>query len=138
MEETSPIEFKTRVAPMLLHNDGVSAIEFYKKAFGAMELGRWSNDDGSVHVAEMSIDGAVFHLREESTDFGQFSPATLGGITAIIELFVADPHAMIDRAVAAGAHILNPVRDYEETGYRQGTIVDPYGHRWSVLRRISP
>ena len=122
---------------MLLHKDGASAIEFYKKAFGAIELERWSNDDGTVHVAEMSIDGAVFHLREESTESGQFSPATMGGITAIIELFVADPQAMVARAVAAGAHTLNSVRDYE-TGYRQGTIVDPYGHRWSVLRRISP
>jgi PhnB protein len=121
---------------MLLHRDGISAIAFYKEAFGATELARWTNDNGTVHVAEMSIDGAVFHLREESTEAGQFSPATIGGTTCIIELFVEDPYAVAARAVAAGAHILNPVRDYEETGYRQGTLVDPFGHRWSLLRKI--
>lgn len=136
MGEKNQEIFETRFATMLIHKDGVSAIEFYKKAFDAVEVKRWCNDDGTVHVAEMSIRGAVFFLREETADVGQFSPATVGGVTSIIELFVEDPYQVAARAIAAGSHELIPVRDYEETGYRQGIIVDPYGHRWSLLRKI--
>ena len=136
MGEKNQEIFETRFAPMLIHKDGVSAIEFYKKAFDAVEVKRWSNSDGTIHVAEMSIRGADFFLREEAADAGQFSPSTIGGVTSIIELFVEDPYLVVARAIAAGAHELNPVRDYEETGFRQGIVIDPYGHRWSLLRKI--
>lgn len=136
MNNTNQTEFQTRFAPMLVQKDGVAAIAFYQKAFGAMELQRWSNDNGTVHVAEMSIDGALFHLREESMQDGQFSPVSIGGVSCIIELFVEDPQGMAARAVAAGARLLNPVMDRAETGYCQGTLVDPFGHCWSLLRKI--
>jgi PhnB protein len=136
MGEKNQETVETRFAPMLIHKDGLSAIEFYKKAFGAKEIKRWSNGDGTIHVAEMSIGGADFFLREVAADAGQFSPSTIGGVTSIIELFVNDPYQVAARAIAAGAHELNPVRDYEETGFRQGIVIDPYGHRWSLLRKI--
>ena len=84
----------------------------------------------------MSIDGAEFFIREENTNKGQFSPALIGGVTNIINLFVADPHGTVARAESAGAKILIPVTDYEETGYCQGIIDDPFGHRWSILRPL--
>jgi PhnB protein len=136
VRDTKPTEFQTRFAPMLLHKDGVAAIAFYQAAFGARELQRWSNDDGTIHVAELSIDGAVFHLREESKQEGQFSPISILGCTCIVELFVEDPQGLAARAEAAGARVLNPVKDREETGYCQGTLIDPFGHRWSLLRKI--
>ena len=83
----------------------------------------------------MSIHGAVFHLRNQTPHTGQFSPATLGGITSIVELFVDDPYSFVSKVIAASAHELNPVKDYEETGYREGNIVDPF--RWSILKKIS-
>lgn len=136
MQQTNQTLWQTRFAPMLVQQDGATAIAFYQKAFGASELQRWSNDNGTVHVAEMSIDGAVFHLREESKQDGHFSPASMGGTSCIVELFVEDPQGLAARAVAAGARLLNPVMDRVETGYCQGTIVDPFGHRWSLLRKI--
>lgn len=57
----------TFFAPMIYLKKVTPAIEFYKRAFGAVVLHQWNDDDGTVHVAEMSIEGALFHLHEEVT-----------------------------------------------------------------------
>ena len=62
--------YKTAFVPMLAIGKGITDITFYSRAFGAIELRRWSNDDGTVHVAELSIDGAMFHLHEENIGKG--------------------------------------------------------------------
>jgi len=128
-------EKQTVFAPQLIISDGAAAIEFYKKAFGVDELRRWSNDDGSVHVAELSFQGTIFHIRQESVKQYNLSPATAGGNTVILGIFVSDVDAIIDRAVAAGATLLNAPQDYEY-GYRQGNIKDPYGHHWLIEKKI--
>ena len=128
-------EKQTVFAPQLIISDGAAAIEFYKKAFGVEELRRWSNDDGSVHVAELSFQGTIFHIRQESVKQYNLSPATAGGNTVILGIFVNDVDAIIDRAVAAGATLLNAPQDYEY-GYRQGNIKDPYGHHWLIEKKI--
>ena len=122
-------------ATMLCFKDGAAAMEFYKKAFGAEEYRRFNNDDGSVHVAEMFIEGALFRLRQETPKWNFLSPETLGGITCQMCIFVADPDAMAARAEAAGATLVNPPQDYEY-GYRQATIKDPYGHYWQFEKKI--
>lgn len=126
---------QTFFAPQLCIKSGVTDIDFYKKAFGAVELRRWTNDDGSIHVAELSIDGALFHLHEEKPGAGQFSPDRHGGITAIIGLFVSDVDAVMKRAIAAGAKEISPAQDYDY-GYRQGDILDPFGHLWIIEKKI--
>lgn len=125
----------THFAPQLIIRDGIAAIEFYKKAFGVLELGRWSNDDGSVHVAELSFQGAVFHLREEAATKSHLSPAAAGGITAIVGVFVADVDAIAEQAVANGAVLISPAQDYDY-GYRQAALTDPFGHHWLIEKRI--
>ena len=122
-------------APHLSIINVLAGIEFYKKAFGAIELRRWTNDDGSVHVAELAIDHALFHLHEETPNSGQVSPETLKATTSLIGLFVDDPHAFVKRAIASGAREINPVQDYDY-GYRQGTIVDPFSHQWLIEKKI--
>ena len=122
-------------APQLLIDNGVTDFSFYERAFGAVEHFVLRNDDGSVHVAELSIDGAIFHIHEvTATHF--LSPSKAGGITAIIGLFTADVDGMMARAVAAGATELSPARDYEY-GYRQGEIVDPFGHHWLIQKKTA-
>jgi len=111
------------------------AMEFYQKAFGAKELHRWTNDDGSVHVAEMEINGAMFHLHEETPRSNQLSPETVKATTLLIGLFVPDPHALVQQADAAGGHVSSPVQDYDY-GYRQGIVVDPFGHQWLIQKKI--
>lgn len=126
---------KTSFAPQLYIKSGVRDIEFYSKAFGAVELRRWTNDDGSLHVAELSIDGAIFHLHEESLKSGFFYPEKYNGTTAVIGLFVSDVDAVMSRAIAAGAIEISPTKDYDY-GYRQGKIKDPFGHYWLIEMKI--
>ncbi len=125
----------TFFAPMLYLINVAEAIEFYKKAFDAVELRRWSNDDGSVHVAEMSIDGALFHLHEEVSRDGNLSPGTLKNTTAVVGLFTDDPDSMAAKAIEAGAKELSAIQDYDY-GYRRANISDPFGHHWQIGKKI--
>jgi len=128
-------ENSTFFAPMIYLKVVAPAIEFYKKAFDAVVLRQWNNDDGSVHVAEMSIDGALFHLHEEVTRNNELSPETLKGTCLAIGLFVDDVHGTMSKAVAAGGKELDPVRDYDYE-YRQGCVADPFGHHWLLEKKI--
>jgi PhnB protein len=125
--KTTSDEKTAAFAPILYLDDVANAIEFYKKAFGAKELRRWSNDDGSVHVAEMMIKGALFHLHEEVSRDANLSPKTRGGTSVILGLFVADPDDLVSKAITAGATEIYPIQDYDY-GYRQGDIRDPFSH----------
>ncbi len=126
---------KTFFVPQLFVNNGVNDISFYANAFGATEQLRFSNDDGSLHVAELSIDGAIFHLHEVTAKPHFFSPEKHNGTTTIIGLFVSDVDAVMSNAIKAGATEINPAKDYEY-GYRQGEIEDPFGHHWLIQKKI--
>jgi PhnB protein len=118
------------IAPSLVVTSGVEAIEFYKAAFGAIELYRVP--DGGV--AQLSIAGAPFWLAEEGAELRRFAPASLDGRSVWMILTVADPAAMWARAVAAGASAESPVADSHS--WRVGTVVDPFGHRWEIGRPL--
>ncbi len=122
-------------APQLFIPGGVTDISFYFKAFGAVEIKSWRNDDGSVHVAELSINGTIFHLHEERPQKGRFEPNSVKGVTALIGLFVDDVDSVINNALQAGATLLNPAQNYDY-GYRQGNILDPFGHQWMIEMKI--
>jgi PhnB protein len=130
------MESKITFVPVLSIGSGVTDIEFYKNSFGAAELWRINNPDGSVHVAAFSIDGAVFRLHEESKDGRNLSPDKSGGTTVTIGLSVEDVHAVVAKAAAAGAVVLSPVIDYEY-GYRQGEVKDPFGHHWLIEKLLN-
>lgn len=124
----------TFFAPQLLIDNGIKDISFYRKAFGATENLCLYNDDGSIHVAELSINGAIFHLHETMHP-RFFSPGKYKGTTVLVGLFVPDVDAVIDAAVKAGATVISPARDYEYD-YRQGEIKDPFGHHWLIQKKI--
>ena len=121
------------IVPMLYLKDLSAAIAFYEKAFGATERWRVQNEDGSTHVAEMTVPPAVFRLHEEVSRDRALSPETLNGTSIVLGLLSDDPDQMAARAISAGATEISPVKDYEY-GYRQGTIADPFGYRWSIER----
>ncbi len=129
------METKTAFSPVLKIPNKVTNIDFYKQAFGAVERMRLNNDDGSVHVAEFEIDGAIFHLHEVTEYSDMVSPDVYGISTVTIGLFVADVQGLFNQAIAAGATVLNPVTDYEY-GYRQGDLKDPFGHYWTLQCHI--
>jgi PhnB protein len=127
---------KTFFAPELFINNGVKDISFYINAFGASEQRRFSNDDGSIHVVELSIDGALFHIHEITAKQHFFSPDKNNGTTICIGLFVSDVDRVMSEAIKAGAIEISPAQDYEY-GYRQGQIKDPFGHFWQIQKKIS-
>jgi PhnB protein len=125
---------KTSIAPMLSVRNGVKAIEFYKAAFGAVELFHIGDESGAV-VARLSVEGAEFWLADESPENFNFSPESLGGGSVRIVMIVEDPDAAFDRAVRAGAKEVWPVADQYE--WRIGRVVDPFGHHWEIGKPLS-
>jgi len=120
---------QTTLAPWLSVRGSARAVEFYKTAFGAVEVYRMEDPGGSV-VSRLSIDGAEFWVADESPEHFNFSPETTHGATTRLILTVADPDAVFAHAVRAGAKEVYPVG--EEYGWRVGRVVDPYGHHWEI------
>jgi PhnB protein len=123
-------------APLLTLKIVAPALEFYKKAFGVEELLIVKNDDGSVHVAELSLEGAIFHLHQEMPDSFVRAPETIGGTSVELGVFVDNPDALMDSALAAGGRLLSAMKDYEY-GYRQGSFEDPFGNKWTLQKKLA-
>ena len=128
-------EGSTFFAPHLTVRNVLAEMEFCQAAFGAIEVRRFGNADGTVHVAEMAINGALFHIHEEMPAGPEKCPESLKGTTSAIGLFVPDPLATAKKALASGAREIKPVQDYDY-GYQQGTIMDPAGHVWLIQKKI--
>jgi PhnB protein len=122
------------IAPLLAVRRGAAAVEFYKEAFGALELYRVEDPDSEAVVSQLSVNGAEFWLSDESPEHDSFSPETLGGGTVRILLTVPDPDAAFAQAIAAGAREVYPVGNAH--GWRLGRIVDPFGHHWEIGRKL--
>ncbi len=129
------VTIQPSIAPWLSVRKSASAVEFYKLAFGAVEVYRLDVSDGSV-VAKLSIEGAEFWLSDESPSDGSFSPESLGGGTVRMILTVADPDGVFSKAVAAGAKQISPVS--EGHGWHVGRVMDPFGHQWEIGRELNP
>lgn len=128
------MEKNVAFAPVLYIQNGIKDISFYEKAFGAAEQMRFSNEDETLHVAELSLNGTVFYIHEVSQPYWS-DPAVQNATSVCIGLFVPDVDAVMDKAIQAGAVEVSPARDYEY-GYRQGTVKDPFGHYWQIQKRI--
>lgn len=124
----------THFAPELHIPNGTMNIDFYTK-FGATEHFCFRNDDNSIHVAELEIEGAIFHLHETMRWFDALEPKKANGVTAVIGLFVPNVDQVMHKAIQAGAVEINPAKDYEY-GYRQGMFKDPFGHYWQIQKKI--
>jgi PhnB protein len=122
----------TSIVPWLNVRGGARAINFYKSAFGAVEVFRIGEDDSLV--ARLSIDGAEFWLGDESPEHYNFSPETIKGSTVRMILTVDNPDAVFNRAIKAGAIEVFPVT--EEHGWRVGRVADPFGHHWEIGKMI--
>lgn len=127
----NPVHF----APELHIPNGTFDISFYTR-FGATEHFCFRNDDESIHVAELEIDGAIFHLHEIVRSLDALEPKTAKGVTSIIGLFVPDVDKVMHQAIAAGAVEINKPTDYEY-GYRQGMFKDPFGHYWQIQKKLT-
>lgn len=124
------------VTPALLVRGAAEAIDFYTRAFGARELGRMPAPDGQrIWHAELQIGDARLMLADEFPEMGGHAPESLGGTPVSLHLYVEDADAVIQRAVNAGATVIQPPLD-AFWGDRYGRIKDPFGHEWSVATHI--
>lgn len=128
-ELTTPIS----IAPWLNVRGGKKAIDFYKKAFGAVEVYHIEDPDGNP-VSRLSVNGAEFWLSDESPEHENFSPQTIGGCSVRLILTTKDPDAMFATAIAAGATEVYPLS--EGHGWRVGRVADPFGHHWEIGRPV--
>ena len=123
------------VTPHLVCAGAADAIEFYKKAFGALEGGRMPGPDGKLMHAMIRIGGDAIMLVDEMPQWGALGPKALKGSPVTIHLYVEDVDAFVARAVTAGAKVTMPVADMF-WGDRYGKIEDPFGHHWSVATHV--
>jgi uncharacterized glyoxalase superfamily protein PhnB len=128
------------VAPHLICAGAADAIEFYKKAFNAIEITRVPGPQGKLMHARIQIGDSVVMLMDEFPEWGALGPKGLKGSSVTIHLSVEDADATFSRAVSAGAKVRAPLQDMF-WGDRYGTLEDPFGHSWSVathIRDMSP
>ncbi len=119
------------VTPYLIVRGGAEAIEFYKKAFNASELFRMPMPNGKLGHAEIRIGNSQVMLADEATERNIRAPQSLGGTPVGLCIYVEDSDSLFNRAVAAGAKVNQPMTD-QFYGDRSGTVIDPFGHQWTI------
>ncbi len=119
------------VTPHLICAGAAEAIEFYKKAFSAVELSRMPDSDGKVMHASIRIGDSIIMLNDEMPAWGTFGPKSLKGSPVTIHLYVENADAVFEQAVRAGAKVTMPIADMF-WGDRYGKVEDPFGHQWSI------
>ena len=120
------------VTPSIVVRDPAKAIEFYKRAFGAEELGRMNTPDGTVMHAEIRIGDSRIMMSPESVPTGIKSPQALGGTGSSLNLYIDNVDAAFKRATEAGAKVDMPPADMF-WGDRYAKVTDPFGHAWGLL-----
>jgi len=132
MPEVKPVpEGMRTVTPHLICAGAADAIEFYKKAFGAVEMARLPGPDGKIMHAMIRIGDSAVMLVDENPEWGMLGPKALKGSSVAIHLYVEDADAFVAHAVKAGAKVTMPLDDMF-WGDRYGKLEDPFGHHWSV------
>lgn len=123
------------LTPYLIVKGAEAAIEFYKTVFGATEEVCMRAPDGTVCHAEVRIGDSMIMLGEENPAWGSAGPQTIGGTPVGLCLYFPDVDARVTAAVANGAKVERPVQD-QFYGDRSGTVVDPFGHKWTIATHI--
>ena len=119
------------VTPYLAVKQAADAIEFYRRAFGAKERMRLAAPQGKIGHAELEIGDSVIMLADEFPDMDFRGPASLGGTSVTLHLYVKDVDASFRKATEVGAKPVREVKD-EFYGDRTGTVRDPFGHVWHL------
>lgn len=123
------------VTPYLILKNAAAAIEFYKKALGAVELFRMPAPGGKIGHAEIRIGDSPVMLADEYPDMGYKGPESLGGTSVSLMVYVADVDKVYRQAIAAGGKELRPLQN-QFYGDRSGTLSDPFGHMWTISSHV--
>ena len=123
------------VTPYLVMKNAAAAIEFYKKAFGAVELLRMAAPGGKIGHAEIKIGDSPVMLADEYPDMGFKGPESLGGTPVSLMVYVDDVDKIYPQAIASGGKEVRPLQN-QFYGDRSGTLTDPFGHVWTVSTHV--
>jgi len=123
------------VTPYLAIDGAAQALEFYKKAFGALELTRQATPDGKIIHAQVKIGDSIVMISDVFPGTESKSPDTLGGSPVTIHIYSKDADRLWQSALSAGARVITPI-DNQFWGERYGQLADPFGHRWSIAMRV--
>lgn len=129
-----------RITPCLVVRGAAQAIEFYTAVFGATVRTRMAGSDGtSVAHAELEIGDSVLVVADESPERGTQAPPAGGieGSPVFQFIFVPDVDATIRLAASLGATVRRQPED-QFYGDRDGFLIDPFGHGWTVATHIAP
>jgi PhnB protein len=123
------------VTPYLILDDAARALEFYRKAFSAVELLRMPAPGGRIGHAEIRIGDSPVMLADESPETGAKSARAIGGSPISLMVYVEDVDARVAQAVAAGAKLTRPVAN-QFYGDRTGGVEDPFGYHWYLATHV--
>lgn len=123
------------ITPHIVCNNASAAIDFYKKAFNAIEVMRLDSLDGKLMHGCIQIGDSKVMLADEFPDWGSVGPNTLKGTPVTLHLYVEDADKAFEQAVNAGATVKMPLADMF-WGDRYGVVVDPFGHNWAIAMHI--
>jgi PhnB protein len=126
-----------RITPCLVVQGGAKALEFYAQVFGATERMRFPGPGGAVAHAEIQIGDSVVIVEDEVPERGTKAPPPggLAGSPSSLFIYVEDVDAVIARAVELGATLQRPPQD-QFYGDRDGYVVDPFGHGWTIATHV--
>jgi PhnB protein len=123
------------VTPYLFIKGAAEAIEYYKKVFAATERMRMPGPNGRIMHAEIEIGDSTVMISDENPQVNSRSPQTIGGTSCCLHVYVKDVDTTVQAAANGGAKITQPVEN-RFYGDRTGTLIDPFGHMWSVATHI--
>lgn len=132
------IDNQPMLVPHLVVDDAAAALDFYVKAFGAEEMVRLPGPGGKLIHACMQLNGSMVFLNDDFPEFNDgksTTPPALGGTPVTIHLHGADVDGRFQRAIDAGATVVNPLED-QFWGDRYGVVRDPFGHHWSLAETV--
>ncbi|MCG8423951.1 MAG: VOC family protein [Proteobacteria bacterium] len=128
-------EPRQTLVPLLIVKDAISAIDFYRRVFGARELVRYMNNVlGTISHADLMIGETLISVTEEAPGWNSDAPGSLGGSPVVLQLCVDDVDVQFKKACAEGATVVFPVANF--CGDRMGRLRDPFGHLWILMQRI--
>ncbi|WP_331767623.1 VOC family protein [Embleya sp. NBC_00896] len=136
VESVKPIpDGYPQLTPYLCVDGAGAAIAFYTEIFGATERMRMGGPEGKIGHAEFTIGNALIMISDEYPEMSALAPKSVGGTPVTMHLYVDDVDATYNRAVAAGATVVQPLAD-QFYGDRSGCFEDPFGHRWNVATHV--
>ena len=123
------------VTPYIVVDGASRTIDFYRQAFGAEEVLRMSAGPDKLAHAEIRIGDSIVMLSDEWPDMNMLGPNARGGASGLLMIYVEDVDAAFARAIDAGATLDRPVTD-QFYGDRSGSVIDPFGHRWTLATHV--